>query len=380
MFEKPTKIKVFIFCVVLLALSVNVVIVYSNGWRSASHVFKDNIGTIQNQWKISNSNPPLTRDIFRLTFVTASDGWLLSDQGILYVTTDGGESWIERRLTLPARTSVTGLCFTSDLLGWAVIAGQRFSSDRFAGARGWLLFTKDGGQTWASKNSQLVEAEKIIFTSDTEGWAFHPRLYHSRDAGENWDDLSQVLYNSRVKSHSTSVIVDIKVLDRMELAVLMSTGELLQTSNNGASWKMTHSLPDFYSHYSRTFKLLKSASGSLFLLAAADGREGTWTQLLRFNQDGSLNTIHINTGQGSVFLSDAIFLTDDELVACGTLVFGSPVKKRKGVIIQSSDAGENWSIIYQDNEIDTINVITSFGNKHLWAGGSGGRVLKLKAE
>jgi photosystem II stability/assembly factor-like uncharacterized protein len=75
-----------------------------------------------------------------VTFVDESNGWIVGQHGVVMTTTDGGRSWREVEIPLPAQER-------PDL--WDVFfEGQR---GWIAGAEGTLLHTRDGGRTWAAR-------------------------------------------------------------------------------------------------------------------------------------------------------------------------------------------------------------------------------------
>src|SRR5262249_7163584 len=75
-------------------------------------------------------------------FVDARQGWAVGDEGVVWHTIDGGETW--ERLPTGTRASLRSVHFLTPLRGWA--AGREELPG--GGSAGVLLYTEDGGETW----------------------------------------------------------------------------------------------------------------------------------------------------------------------------------------------------------------------------------------
>src|SRR2546421_4614091 len=76
-------------------------------------------------------------------FVDRDEGWAAGDDGVVWHTIDGGQTW-ERQPT-GVRASLRSLHFVNPYVGWA--AGRE-ELPNGAGSAGVLLYTKDGGLKW----------------------------------------------------------------------------------------------------------------------------------------------------------------------------------------------------------------------------------------
>ena len=81
-----------------------------------------------------------TKGIRHVDFATAKSGYLLDTNGVLYGTTNGGESWTT--LLATGNSTGYGMAFSSASRGYLIIS--RFGDDR----GGFLLRTTDSGKTW----------------------------------------------------------------------------------------------------------------------------------------------------------------------------------------------------------------------------------------
>jgi hypothetical protein len=149
----------------------------------------------------TNITPPKA-DIEAVTFLDASRGssQLLAvvsavDGYALASTSDGGATWQRRTINLPALAQVDApiakvfMGWRTDLHGWLVFklaTGSNFS-------RGILFVTADGGVTWMERDIPL--GEPVTFTSASEGWVTGgpagDQTFGTRDGGLSWESIPE---------------------------------------------------------------------------------------------------------------------------------------------------------------------------------------------
>lgn len=127
-----------------------------------------------------------------VAFAGSRAGWAVGDQGVIWHTADGGETWSLQPsgTTCPLR----GVCFLTDRVGWAV--GGESAPFTHIG-RGMVLFTSDGGQTWGPVAVDgLPRLRAVRFFSQEVGIVVgdassaHPSgVLASEDGGLTWKDL-----------------------------------------------------------------------------------------------------------------------------------------------------------------------------------------------
>ena len=69
--------------------------------------------------------------------MAAQPGKFRGDQGAVYATKDGGNTWTQQ--ITPTDEGLNGICFINDKEGWAV------------GNKGTVVHTTDGGVTWLAQ-------------------------------------------------------------------------------------------------------------------------------------------------------------------------------------------------------------------------------------
>ena len=94
----------------------------------------------------------------------------------------------------------------------------------------------------------------------------------------------------------------------------------------------------------------------------ADSLEGLWGVLIRREGDGALTTYRANC-----YISDILSLSDKTLLVAGHMTSTqSQLQKRRGVILQSSDGGQQWSTVYR-GDVSSINALTLADSNTVWA-------------
>src|SRR5207248_3748232 len=100
-------------------------------------------------------------------FVDRDEGWAVGDEGVVWHTIDGGQSW-ERQPT-GVRASLRSVHFLNPYTGW--IAGRE-ELPNGGGSNGVLLYTKDGGLKWQLMTlNSLPGLHRVRFIDNKTGYA-----------------------------------------------------------------------------------------------------------------------------------------------------------------------------------------------------------------
>jgi len=180
-------------------------------------------------------------------FADAANGWLsvyepVDGQVVLYATHDGGRTWAEQALALPAgyenaQASPEAPVFFSAQDG--VLAVGLF---RHEPARAFYV-THDGGATW-TPTTAIIAAEggavRTALLNADEGWALvQPvpgttdgvELRHTADGGRTWTTLTS--------DPALASVLELQFVDRDRAWALCMEGEstyLLKTADGGRTW------------------------------------------------------------------------------------------------------------------------------------------------
>jgi photosystem II stability/assembly factor-like uncharacterized protein/tetratricopeptide (TPR) repeat protein len=126
-------------------------------------------------------------------FVDASEGWAVGDDGVVWHTIDGGQTW-ERQPT-GVRASLRSLHFVDPFIGFVV---GRESLPHGAGSTGVILATRDGGVSWHRLSMKTLPGlNRVKFLDKQNGFVagdgsdqFPSGAFFTQDGGKSWHMLS----------------------------------------------------------------------------------------------------------------------------------------------------------------------------------------------
>lgn len=330
-------------------------------------------------------------DLSVITFLDAARGWVGSGRGRLYQTADGGQTWRPTPFRPPSGSTLEDITFANDSLGWAALS--RYKADTLEGNTGYVMQTADGGESWSVQHtSGAAQLYRIRFVDEREGWAVGRRLVkrgvvqdepfvlHTTDQGAHWNDVSgklaALVSDRRGETHD--FVTDILASESAEATVLTLRGRIISTTDGGQSWRMVGAVPTErpQTHLSRLGRTQKK---HLWVLGGADSREGMWG-VLAYRGDSNLWTKYRSKAR---FL-DAVFLPDEQVLVGGSLSRATsdtqPGEKREGAILHSGNGGRDWAVVYHSSQASNINALTVVNEKHIWAVGDAGLVLRLQPQ
>ena len=134
-------------------------------------------------------------------FIDLNTGWLVSDDGKIFTTTDGGANWT---IQLTGAGALEELVFIDANIGWAI---------NFDGL---VQLTTDGGDNWASV--QIIgsfQYRSISFFDANNGIACSNggRIFRSTDGGNTWVQESsgtvETLFDNQILSATRAYAVGI---------------------------------------------------------------------------------------------------------------------------------------------------------------------------
>lgn len=196
-------------------------------------------------------------------FLDENTGYIGGYKGVLYKSTNGGNSWIQ--LVTNTDVQLNDIFFFNQAEGFAV-GGE-------SGAL--ILQTKDGGQTWKKLTfhpSARKELNSICFPTDSIGFAVgFGIILSTKDRGNSWKEIK---IDSSIEN-----LLDVKFLNDQKGLIGCSFGKLLKTTDGGKHWTISSPFPATYNHTLAMVNenTIYSAGHSLFEKSTDFGT--TWSTL-----------------------------------------------------------------------------------------------------
>lgn len=390
------KIAIVVVCAGAF-LSLGIIIALSGKWSSDGRFDSYQSARIDRraEFKISELRETASGTEESLDFVefpTVQVGWIGNHYGLLFDTRDGGRTWNRRSLKFAGQDEhlyYPAIHFVSDVSGWAIAQRYNAPGEDICLRNAWLLHTDDGGSTWNVQfEKKCVELIRLSFVSDREGWLVGQQFFqekqtttgkflvmHTSDGGKTWVDVSARpnWLMGDLRGRVLELPAGIAASSDGSATMISGNGYLLDASNGGTRWQRSGSLALY-----RLLPETKAMSdGSVTVNAGVDGEEGTAGMVARRDANGQWT--------GSWFkdflVNDAVFLSDREIVACGSLL---PEDKallvqgqREAAIICSSDGGLNWKLLFKSSEVKSVNALHAGDGGTVWAVGPHGKIIKL---
>jgi photosystem II stability/assembly factor-like uncharacterized protein len=310
--------------------------------------------------------------------------------GEVWVTTDGGDSWMDRSAGLPGNplNAVVydgtrllvggGLLFGSQFVGlyespdlgvtwtplhdgtWPVLVVEDIAVDPGDAARifvaidgGGVNRTTDGGATWqiGIGGTQALAGRSIRFQPANSQELFlgtsSLAVFHSTNGGDMFVQSSQGISQLDLFS------IDSNPLDPDEIAVAFqgaNDGGVFSSTDGGTTWLLESAPPTRYSnvHFAPNGTLYAISSGP-----STVAQEG----LYRRENNGSWTPL--GPDQGPLYESDLdtmrFSVNDPNLILLGGADFG--VAGFEGTIWRTSDAGQTWTKVYEVGDFQPVTDI-----------------------
>ena len=151
----------------------------------------------------------------------ANVGWLCGQNGTIYITSDGGNDWIN--IDSGTKRQLNGIHFINSTVGWSV------------GENGTIIRSSNGGQTWNPlEESTVVSLNSVFAASSTNIWAVGDLGVILRST----NGVTFVPYSSNVTYNLNKVFFS----DANHGWIVGDGGNILMTSNGGVSWSVSPSI------------------------------------------------------------------------------------------------------------------------------------------
>ena len=185
-----------------------------------------------------------------VSFINTQMGWTCGNKEVSK-TTDGGKSWqrIYDEYSNPKRNYLSWIQFTDSLRGYLV------ARDTVLGTR--LLRTTNGGETWSSTTFPGVEAYNTIqFKDSLRGYIASKDLLFTVDGGLTWA-------KQYFDPYEFAYIQSMSIVDSLNVWACNGTDppHIIRTRNAGKTWE---NIPIQLGVGPRTISMLDTLNGWLF--------------------------------------------------------------------------------------------------------------------
>ncbi|MBN4071394.1 T9SS type A sorting domain-containing protein [Crocinitomix catalasitica] len=161
----------------------------------------------------------IVEDLFDVSFVNLTDGWISGENGYIARTTDAAGNWLQ--LTTGTGEDIFSIQFVDANEGWAVGTVD---------VNAVILHTIDAGTSWTPQTSGIVEPLFAVhFVDNTNGWAVGAAgsIITTSDGGSSWTPQS---------SGVTVDLVDVDFLDMNKGWAVGGGGTVIKTIDGGLNW------------------------------------------------------------------------------------------------------------------------------------------------
>lgn len=362
-------------------------------------VVNESDGLVKNPREIGSIPTLASKRLTQALFINPQKGWARTSE-FLFKTVDGGVTWSPLPFEAGDSSEISSFVFVNESHGWLAVT-KRVYNERYGLGNSSLIFaTNDDGHIW-SKQTDLpdeIKISRIEFWNTNNGYAIGshvvdpPRsqgppydeilVLRTTDGGEVWTDISEsVRTELQTESGTRSDFgSSIHLLSATDALLLTRAGRVMQTKDQGKTWKILVKFQDERPNGMVSSigyrKLVFDPAQRFSLIAGATGDEGYWGDLVVNGDDTPWTSYELRL----IPIDDAIFLSKDEVIACGIDLRSRGNDNRtsgSGVILHSLDRGKTWTVIYQSKTAEEFISLTKVNESEFYAVSDTGTLLKF---
>jgi photosystem II stability/assembly factor-like uncharacterized protein len=336
----------------------------------------------------------------RAQFLDENHGWAMTGYA-LYRTIDGGKTW-ERLPQQPEEdASFTAFFFIDESRGWLTAVKRVFTERYGLGNSSVIMVTDDSGRSWKVQASfpNEVKITEIRFFNANVGLAMGAQVIDRKPPYPVYDELLVLrtsnggnVWNNSSEAAKAAIKNEygiandspryIEWTSSSSVLLLTRYGKVINTTDEGKTWKLIASFkderPGGFISSTGFHKLALDPQRRLRVVAAAMGDEGYWGDFV-VDEDGRWTSHEISLTP----LLDAMFLSDKEVLACGSNLRRADEKpnsrlKDAGVILRSFDIGKSWQTIYRSKSYETFFFLTKVNDNEFYALSDIGTFLRFR--
>ncbi|MEO0108391.1 MAG: YCF48-related protein, partial [candidate division WOR-3 bacterium] len=271
-----------------------------------------------------------------IDLLNADYGFAVGQNGVVVLTTDGGQSWDVRNLV---GGELQGVCVTSESVAYAV------------GTGGTIMRTGDGGRTWTALPSGVMQGiAGVDFPSESLGYVCgeNGMILKTRNYGDTWEvqnsHVAERLQAIQFKSPNAGYAVG-------------ANAKVVKTTNGGNNWMPVMLPGDPFNVNDLSFPVNEQTG----YICGDGGR------ILRTTNGGAAWTAESLLSPMRVVLRSICFPVDNNTgYVCGD----------NGTIAKTTNGGATWIVQRQDPGFRALHSIRFTDNQTGYAAGDVGLILK----
>jgi photosystem II stability/assembly factor-like uncharacterized protein len=325
---------------------------------------------------------------------------LSSTDKLLYGTSDGGHKWSRLTFDPGEEARISSFTFIDESRGWLAVTKHIYTERYGLGNSSQIWSTNDGGNSWIKQADLFneVELKQVSFLNPGTGLAIGAHIVDqpasqgppyaeilvlkTDDGGKTWTDISEGV-KTEVKKQSGSAGEygwNLYWSSESDIVMLTKYGRIIQSSEGRKTWKTIAKFQDERPNGMVSSvgynKLVFDTEHRLRIIAGASGDEGYWGNLVTKGEDNSWISYELKL----MPIFDAVFLSKDEVIACGQKIRSWGEKSTPavvGIVVHSSDGGKSWNLVYQSKVSEAFISLTKFNDRKFYAVSDAGTLLKF---
>ena len=325
---------------------------------------------------------PFTDDHFSfqdIVFTNDTVGYICSAKGLIGKSIDGGENW--EKVSHGFYQNLKSCSFIDDETAW-IVGNSIYGSP--------VIKTENGGELWSIDTVLYENLWQVFFVNNDYGWivSYPDKIFRTVNGGENWVSylFGSNFYPGKVFFTDTLMGWCIS---------LSSSNEIAKTVDGGKSWEIIQLYFDFIFN-DILFNDTEGWGAGIWMdnvaaiIHTVDGGYNWEVQYSGFGSEGLIDIDRLETGQ--LFVTDGngwVYKSNDNGYTWETVKedeYGFiyeffPVNEQSFYAIKSEqvifteDGGQNWSVI--ESPVRKTLTDLFFTETMGWVIGGAGTILKL---
>jgi photosystem II stability/assembly factor-like uncharacterized protein len=310
-------------------------------------------GSLISQVYWTNQSSPVSVLLYRCDFTDTLNGWACGDSGTIVHTANGGANWTKQITNIIY--NVEGINFVNKRLGWGI-------ANDYTAYRTYILNTSNGGEIWNAVpyTDSTIILGTIYFLDSLNGYmgGYNGNILKTTDAGASWNrmQVDSSLYSyfkiERFRFFNSKIGVACG-------GVMDFGGVIWRTTNYGLNWRAFSIAPE------PIFDILYVDSMKAFATGGDFEFGPSFVKTHNNWEDWNYNAL----GYFGIGRSIAVRTPKE---------FWIPLGFSRAWAV-SIDTGNNWTYVLNSNNSGVYDALF-VDSTHGWAVGYSGKIYKFNSQ